>query len=66
VLPITVIVVSFAGSRVGFWLAGVRFDLTPLTSGSEQLLAVRLLKDQLFTSVWYLHSQPPLFNLYWD
>lgn len=64
VLPITVIVVSFAGSRVGFWLAGVRFDLTPLTSGSEQLLAVRLLKDQLFTSVWYLHSQPPLFNLY--
>ncbi len=58
------LVVCFAVSRAGFWLAGVRMDFTPLTLGSEQLLAVRLLKGQLLTSVWYLHSQPPLFNLY--
>ena len=62
--PIAVLVVCFAASRAGFWLAGVRMDFTPLTLGSEQLLAVRLLKGQLLTSVWYLHSQPPLFNLY--
>ncbi len=29
-----------------------------------QLLDVRLLKDHLIQSVWYLNSQPPLFNLY--
>jgi hypothetical protein len=63
-LPITTLVVCFAASRIGFWLAGVRFDLAPLTAGSEQVLAVSLLKHELFTSVWYLHSQPPLFNLY--
>ncbi len=62
--PITVLVVCFAVSRAGFWLAGVRMDFTPLTLGSEQLLAVHLLKGQLLTSVWHLHSQPPLFNLY--
>jgi hypothetical protein len=64
VLPLTALVICFAGSRVVFWLAGVRFDMTALTAGSEQLLAVRLLKGELITSVWYLHSQPPLFNLY--
>lgn len=63
-LPIVTLVVCFVASRVGFWLAGVRFDLAPLAAGSEQVLAVRLLKHELFTSVWYLHSQPPLFNLY--
>ena len=63
-LPIVIIVVCFAVSRVGYWLAGVRFDLSPMTSGSEQILAVRLLKHDLFTSVWNLHSQPPLLNLY--
>jgi hypothetical protein len=62
--PIAVLVAAFAASRVGFWLAGVRFDMTPLTDGSEQLLGVRLLKGQLLTSVWHLNSQPPLFNLY--
>lgn len=63
-VPLVVITALFVASRVGYWLAGVRFDLSPLTSGSEQLLAVGLLKDQLVTSVWHLHSQPPLFNLY--
>jgi hypothetical protein len=62
--PIAVLVVAFAASRLGFWLAGVRFDMTPLTNGSEQLLGVRLLRDQLLSSVWHLNSQPPLFNLY--
>jgi hypothetical protein len=55
---------AFIVSRVAFWMAGVRFDMSPLTSGSQQLLPERLLEHQLFTSVWYLHSQPPLFNLY--
>lgn len=63
-LPIVVLVACFVVSRAGFWLAGVRMDFTPLTLGSEQLLSVHLLRGQLLTSVWYLHSQPPLFNLY--
>ena len=62
--PIAVIVVAFALSRALFWWAGVRFDTTPVTFGSEQVLAVRLLRDHLLTSVWHLDSQPPLFNLY--
>ena len=63
-VSIAVLVLAFATSRVGFWLAGVRFDMTPLTRGSEQVLAVRLLRGQLLGSLWHLNSQPPLFNLY--
>jgi hypothetical protein len=62
--PIAVIVGAFAASRVAFWLAGVRFDTTAVTSNSEQVLAVRLLQHHLVTSVWHLDDQPPLFNLY--
>ncbi len=61
---IGVLVVAFGVSRLGFWLAGVRFDMTPLTVGSEQVLATRFLDHQLATSLWHLNSQPPLFNLY--
>ena len=63
-VPIAIIVVAFAASRVAFWLAGVRFDTTPVTTNSEQVLAVGLLRHHLVTSVWHLDSQPPLFNLY--
>jgi len=39
----------------------VRFDHTPLF-GFGQVLEVLLLKNRLIESLFYLHSQPPLFN----
>ncbi len=65
---LVVLAAVFALSRLAFFLAGVRFDISGLqggTSGSQfQLLDVRLLKGQLLQSVWHLHSQPPLYNLF--
>ncbi|HEY1636310.1 MAG TPA: hypothetical protein VGF64_16245 [Acidimicrobiales bacterium] len=59
---------AFALSRLAFFLAGVRFDISGLQGGYRgsqwQLLDVRLLKDHLLQSVWHLHSQPPLYNLF--
>ena len=54
--------VAFVSSRVGAYLAGVRFD------GQEWRLFWHfidpvLLEFQLTQSLLYLHGQPPLFNL---
>ena len=67
-IPVAVLVVAYAVTRVWGALAGVRYDDsvlrgTPLTD-MWQLLDVRLLRDHLASSVWHLNSQPPLFNLY--
>ena len=67
-LPVAVLVLAYAATRVVAAVAGVRYDDsvlrgTPLTD-MWQLLDVHLLKDHLLTSVWHLQSQPPLFNLY--
>ena len=56
----------FAGSRAGAALAGIRFDLSALRvpdADPWQLIDLRLLRTQLISSVWNLHSQPPLFNV---
>jgi len=58
VLAITVV---FVASRYVYWLAGVRFDSWALTN-SWQLLPEDLLRHDLVGSLWYLHSQPPLWN----
>jgi hypothetical protein len=58
----------FALSRFVFFLAGIRFDISGLQGGYTgtqwQLLDIPLLKDHLLQSVWHLHSQPPLYNLF--
>ncbi len=41
----------------------MRYD-DGLLHNAYQLLDVRLLREQPFTSIFYLHSQPPLFNLF--
>ena len=46
-----------------YFALGVRFDDTPLT-WFWQYLDVALLKEHLAESLLYLHSQPPLFNLF--
>ncbi len=53
----------FAVSRVATRLAGVRFDTSTVTH-FWQIADARLLQHDLLRSLWYLHSQPPLFNLW--
>ncbi len=57
------LVVAFVVSRVRYYLAGVRFDASPL-SYYLQYIDPSLLQDSLLESVFYLHGQPPLFNLF--
>ncbi len=52
----------FLATRLIYYIAGVRFDISPLTY-SWQIMDIPLLKNDLLRSVYYLHSQPPLFNL---
>jgi hypothetical protein len=56
----------FVISRILFLLAGVRFDMTALTGQFHvfQLLDLAQLHHNLVQSIWYLHSQPPIFNLF--
>jgi 4-amino-4-deoxy-L-arabinose transferase-like glycosyltransferase len=58
-----VLTAVFVASRIGYYLAGVRFDATPL-GRFWQYLDPQLLEHDLLASVWHLHSQPPLFNLF--
>ena len=53
----------FAVSRVVFWLVGVRFSTDQLRI-AIQYLDPELLRTRLLESVWYLHTQPPLYNLF--
>ncbi len=57
--------VGFAVSRVIYFAAGIRFDMSALSGPGAfwQFLSTPLLKHHLLQSIWYLHSQPPLFNL---
>jgi len=61
---IQVIVACYALSRAAFWSLGVRFSSTEV-EGFWQYLDTTLLKHQMWTSLLYLHSQPPLMNLYY-
>jgi hypothetical protein len=53
----------FAAARGAYYLWGIRFDGTPLL-WFWQYLDPRLLKGKLLESVFYMHSQPPLFNVH--
>jgi len=47
----------------GYWLAGVRFDDNGLT-WYPQFLDNEILRHHLLRGLFYLHTQPPLYNLY--
>jgi hypothetical protein len=51
----------FAISRVLYYRAGVRFEANTIYYFA-QLLDPVLLRTRLLESLWYLHSQPPVFN----
>ena len=54
---------AFLFSRIVYFLMGVRFDATPITY-YRQYADPELLRTHLLQTVYYLHSQPPLFNLF--
>ncbi len=53
----------FAAVHLFYYALGVRFDDTSL-GWYWQYLDPQLLKGKLLESVFYMHSQPPLFNLF--
>jgi hypothetical protein len=61
-LAVAVIMAAFALSRVAAHAAGIRFDATPLTWYWQYIDPV-LLQERLLESLYYSHTQPPLFNL---
>ena len=61
--PLVYIIVVFILSRLLYFSAGIRFDATPLNY-FYQYIDPDLLKNNLFQSLYYLHTQPPLYNLF--
>jgi hypothetical protein len=57
----TVVFIFFI-SRLLFFLVGVRFNITPM-QWFWQFIDPKLLKTRLLESLFYLHGQPPGFNL---
>jgi hypothetical protein len=65
--PLWTVTGLFVVSRLAYFAAGIRFDLSPLLARRDtemQLLSTSLLKHHLIGSVWNLNSQPPVFNVY--
>ncbi len=60
--PYAWLLVIFAISRIAYFAAGVRFDARPLT-GFFQIVDPVLMKTRLAETLFYLHTQPPGFNL---
>src|SRR3954447_15928112 len=61
--PVVFLVAAFAASRLVYRLAGVRFDASTLPT-FVQFVDPELLRHHLASRIWYLHTQPPLYNLY--
>jgi len=57
------VLAAFGLSRAWAHWAGVRLDLTPLGTYWQYIDPV-LLRGHLWQSLFYLHGQPPLFNLF--
>jgi len=61
--PLIWLITAFVLSHVMYYVIGIRFDETSLLTFA-QYLDPELLKHNLLESLLYLHSQPPLFNLF--
>jgi hypothetical protein len=61
--PYSLLLLVFAVSRIGYYLLGVRYDARPIST-FFQFVDPELLRHRLVESVYYLHVQPPGFNLY--
>jgi hypothetical protein len=61
--PYTLLLAVFLVSRVVYYLLGVRFDSGGLP-GYLQFIDEKLLRHNLLQSLFYLHWQPPGYNLF--
>ncbi len=61
--PYVWLLAIFALSRTGYYALGVRFDASTITH-FFQFIDPELLKHRLLESMYYLHMQPPGYNLY--
>src|SRR5262245_41234640 len=61
--PLVVTLVVFGVSRLLFFYSGIRFAAWTL-NWMPHYIDPYLLKHDLLRSVYYLHIQPPLFNLF--
>lgn len=57
-----VVLAAFVVSRILYWRAGLRFDASPVEL-YWQYIDPALMKTRLLESLFYLHMQPPGFNL---
>jgi hypothetical protein len=60
--PLWIVAGVFAASRILLVLLGVHYDIS-LMPWLWQLADIQLLQHRLGETLWYLHSQPPVFNL---
>lgn len=60
---VTAVAVCFLLSRLVAYQQGIHFETLPFDR-YWQYIGVPLLRDHLWECVFYLHSQPPLFNLF--
>jgi hypothetical protein len=61
--PVLALVVVSILARLGYWLAGVRFDASPRADYIQYVDPV-VLDSSPVESVWNLHMQPPAFNAF--
>ncbi len=61
--PVLWLLPAFALSHLAAYLLGIGFCREPVW-GAVQLVSPELLRHNLAESLFYLHSQPPLFNLF--
>jgi len=60
---VLILVTFFLISRLLMFAVGMNFNMNYLVT-AWQNVDVWLLKNDLLRSIWYLHSQPPIFNLF--
>ncbi|MGN6695736.1 MAG: hypothetical protein ACTHN0_16285, partial [Aquihabitans sp.] len=61
--PIAIVLGALAASRLLYWQRGLRFDVG-FIDASMQVADYDLLKTAPLSTSWFLHVQPPLFNLF--
>src|SRR5580698_4457485 len=57
-----VVLAVFLLSRIAYFAAGFRFNATPVAE-FWQMIDPELMRTDLLRSIWYLHMQPPGYNL---
>ena len=62
-IDVVTLLIAFGASRLAYTFCGVEFRMHALLTFWMQVLDVRQLRDNLAEAIWYLHAQPPLYNI---